>query len=173
MPARILPPGSTDEAVVASEIEVPGIKIDKFGNKFAIPRGEDDGLPSDPLTFPYKEPGFYYYYEKIDNVPAAIAKGFAPVTRKQAGFKTVEGLPKEYGYDAGDTPHRIADLVLLKAPQEVYDAIDKGRQRIAREAVRPILKNYTERTQVEANGNVQEETVKEASFTASRIAKEE
>lgn len=146
------------DSIEVDDIQVPGIKIDKFGNKFTIPVGNAVGVMPDALAVPFKEPGFYYYFEKVQNVPSAISAGFMPVSRTEAGFKTVEGLPTEYGLDAGNVPHRIHDLVLMKAPQEVYDAIDKERQKVAKAATEPIMKRKRrpERA-VEASGNVKEQ----------------
>jgi hypothetical protein len=161
------------DTIDVDEVEIPGIKLDKFGHSWAIPRSDDeafDSVDANALNIPDREPGFYYYFEKTDNVSASIAAGFRTVSRKEAGFTTVENLPTQYGtYDDENSPHRVGDLVLMKGLQESYDRIDKARQKTARTAVGGILRGEkTPIAAVHGEGNVVTETVSKAEFTVQR-----
>jgi hypothetical protein len=163
------PPPADDGSLAVNDYQSPGIHIDAQGKQHTAAPGPINIPDNDPLVVPKSKPGFYRYFEKVDYVPLAISRGFRPVTRREAGFETVAGLPAEYGLDAGDVPHRIHDLVLMEAPQAVYDAIDAERQRTARAAIEPILRTATKVEVEEASTGNRVEDWKEASITASRI----
>src|SRR5215472_8500728 len=157
------------DAVIVEDYQAPGIHIDANGQQHTVAAGAINIPDNDPLVVPKPREGYYRYFEKVDYVPLAISRGFRPVSRKDAGFATVEGLPPEYGLDAGDVPHRIHDLVLMEAPQAVYDAIDKDRQQTARDAITPILKTADKVEFEERETGNRVEDWREASITASRI----
>jgi len=165
-------PATDDGSIKADDYSAPGIHLDKSNNMFTRAVNEASGIENDVLFVPNRQrrlaEGFYQYFEKIDFVPLAVSRGFRPVSRKDAGFATVAGLPPEYGLDSGDVPHRIHDLVLMEGPIEVYNAIEADRQATARAAIQPILKTAKQVEEEPVTGNKVED-YREASFTAARI----
>ncbi len=167
--------GVVEEDLTVGDYKAPGIHLDADGEQHTLPIGatQVNISDNDPLWVPNRAKreaeGFYQYFEHVTNVPQAIAKGFRPVTRREAGFPTVAGLPTEYGLDAGDVPHRLHDLVLMEGPMSLYERIDKERQRTAREAIQPILRT-AKKVELEdsATGN-RIEDFREASVTGKRI----
>ena len=133
---------------------VPGYKVDRFGNKFALPVGDDETLfDSNPLEWPNREQlekeGWYTYFETDENIGVAMGRGFRPVSREEAGFALIDGtVETEYGKPEHlAQPHKVGNMTLLKAPQEVYNAIDKARQKVARQATHPILHGAKQKKQ--------------------------
>jgi hypothetical protein len=157
---------------------LPGFKVDKFGNKFALPVADDESLfDSNPLAWPNQEQlakeGWYTYFETEENMGIALSRGFRPVSREEAGFAHIDGAEEtEYGKpEALVMPHRVGNMTLIKAPMETYLAIDKQRQRVARAATHPILygnKNKRKETKTD-QGNVTEEDTINAAMTVARI----
>ena len=162
----------------ADGFSVPGFKIDKFGNKFALPVDDDETLfSSNPLDWPAKDrlakEGWYCYFETDELMGIALTRGFRPVSRAEAGYALIDtAIDTEYGTtEALQKPHKVGNLNLLKAPMEVYQANDKQRQKVAKAATRPILygsKNKRKDTST-PEGNVTEEDQINAAMTVARI----
>lgn len=159
----------------SDSIELPGFKVDRYGTKFAVPVDDDDSIfGSNALDWPNRErlanEGWYCYFEKEEDLGTCFVRGFRPVSREEAGFVGVEGTT-EYGTpDELKQPHRVGNMVLVKAPMEVYTKIDKARQKVARAATHPILfgaKNKKIDHPTE-QGNVTTEDTLNPSFTVSR-----
>ena len=165
------------EGLQTDEIAGAGFIEDKFGHKWTKPQAdeEDETIGSDDLYFPaqdrLREEGFYHYYEHVDKIQGAIARGFVPVTREEAGLRAVEGL-SEYGSpDYMKQPHRVGSLVLMKAPQFIYDRVDKRRSKDAKDKIRSILSDK-EMKRLEAEGNVMRQDEQDFRVSASPTKKE-
>lgn len=124
--------------VKVSEIQVPGIVKDDYGNTWTIPTDEMgyDELLTDPLKLPRKDPKFHYQFVRQDQVTSKMTEDFRPVLREEVGIKTIVSEADLGGPQT--SYHQVHDLVLMKIPKQLADRRYRAAKRIADEAVQQI-----------------------------------
>jgi len=127
-----------DGSISASEVSVPGVIRDDYGNEWTIPADEAsyDELLTDPLKLPRKDPRFHYQFVRQDQVTAKATEGFRLVQREEVGVSDIVTQADVGGPQT--TYHQVHDLFLMKIPQQLAERRYAAAKRMADDAVAQI-----------------------------------
>jgi hypothetical protein len=134
--------------IEVESVEVSGILVDRMGRKWAVPAGNVADIADSYAKDPYEEldydPNFHYQTVPISKAEDAMARGFAPVDKKELGVPTIS--EDVYGKPVASI-HQVGDAILMKIPKKIAQAIQMAKNRKAKaalEALEPTAQQLAE-----------------------------
>lgn len=124
-------PGTiTNDGLEVSSVEVGGVIIDKYGNKWQVPGGNaedfDDLYAGDIYKIP-KEMSDVFHVQmiRLDQVHEYQLRGFVLILQEELG------IPPEMIKDMGhplDRYHRVGDAVMVKIPHIINKRLQQKKE---------------------------------------------